>query len=120
MSVLRRLGEERHGLEVAQVIEPVGAPEDVVRDVSRAALEVLEVLSRLEEQHEEEPVHHENAFLGERSGRNAPRFPVPRSPQYRIAEVFNRLAHRIAQRLGDAEGVLVRIGVELVRQRLRS
>ena len=45
VSVLRRLGEERHGLEVAQVIEPVGAPEDVVRDVSRAALEVLEVLS---------------------------------------------------------------------------
>ena len=125
MPVFVGVGEKRHGLKIAEMVESVGAPEHIVHILRR--LEISEILARFEEKHKQEAVHHNDALLGERGGRNIMRVnaaiftvPFPVARKNRVAQKFNRLTHCVAQRLGDAKGVLMGILVKPVWKRRRA
>ena len=125
MPVFVGVGKKRHGFEIAEMVESVGAPEHVVHILRR--LEISEILARLQEKHKQEAVHHNDALLGERGGRNIMRVngaifnvPFPVARKNRVAQKLNRLTHRIAQRLGDAKGVLVGVLIKPVWKRRRA
>ena len=58
---------ERHGLEIAKMVEAVCTPEHVVHVLS--CLEIPEILARLQEKHKQEAVHHNDALFGKSRGR---------------------------------------------------
>ena len=106
------------------MVKAIRAPEDVVPALYR--FEVSKVLAGLQEEHEQEAVHHQDALFRELLRGEIVRRPFRGLPpgigirlEDRVAEKLNGLAHRIAQRFRDAKGVLVGVLVQLVRKRRR-
>ncbi len=118
VAVQRFLAGQAHQLQVAQVLEAVALA--VRLGVDRR---VAEVGARLGVEEEEQPVQVAQAFPPERLGERGVGAVVHLVLQHvaqvadgLVADQLDRLAQRVLQVLGDGEGVLVAVLVEVVEQ----